>query len=80
MTKEELKENTVAKIKKYTSFEKDGQSYELLINFTLDSIDQAYQAGQEAERERCIKIIKEMGLHLGYANNVITRINQPNQH
>ena len=43
-------------------------------------VDSAYQAGQEAERERCIKIIKEMGLHLGYKNNVITRINQPNQH
>ena len=73
MTKEELKNAFVAK-----GFSE--QFANSIADNVWNVVDSAYQAGQEAERERCIKIIKEMGLHLGYANNVITRINKPNQH
>ena len=31
----------------------------------------------EQEKERIIKLIKEKGLHLGYANNIIDLINCP---
>jgi hypothetical protein len=53
----------------------DGKEVKRLINFVKFQIKQA----EERERARIIKLIKGKGLHLGYANNIITLINQNNE-
>jgi len=41
-------------------------------------LKECYNQGKKEEKERIIKLIKEKGLHLGYANNIIDEINNGN--
>lgn len=43
-----------------------------IADFWLEKIDQAIQE----DRERIVKLIKERGLHLGYANDIINIIRE----